>query len=195
MAEAKTKPTGKSVEAFLRSIPTETGRQDCQWLVDVMQRATHYPPRMWGAGMVGFGQYHYRYPSGHEGECFYVGFSPRKQALTIYVMAGFGQHNEDLMSRLGKYKTGKCCLYVKRLDDVDRKTLKELIARSVKFVKNQYESTTSAKPARPATTRATATRSTTARARTAAARTTRTSSRTRGQRPRTAARRKAPTAR
>lgn len=131
MAELKTKRTGSSVEAFLARIPDPARREDCRALVKLMKQATREEPAMWGAGIVGFGNYHYRYASGREGDWFLAGFSPRKQDLTIYLMAGF-EGQEALLAKLGKHRTGKSCLYVRRLADLDPKILKTLVAASVR---------------------------------------------------------------
>jgi hypothetical protein len=131
MAELKTKRTEASVDDFIAGIADEQRRKDCTALLAMMKRVTKAPPKMWGASMVGFGSYHYRYASGREGDWFLSGFSPRKQDLTVYVMAGFEDYPE-LMARLGKYKTGKSCLYLKRLSDIDAAVLEKLIAASVK---------------------------------------------------------------
>lgn len=138
MSENKTKPTNESVEAFLGGVQDEQRRSDCQRLVEIMQEATGRAPKLWGNGMVGFGSYHYRYASGREGDWFITGFSPRKNDLTLYIMAGFERY-EDLMSRLGKHRTGKSCLYVKRLADVDREVLRELISESVRHMTATHE--------------------------------------------------------
>ncbi len=108
-------------------------KSECEVIVKIMQKITKEEPRMWGASMVGFGQYHYTYESGREGEWFICGFSPRKANLTLYLMSGFDNH-EELLSKLGKYTTGKSCLYIKRLSDVDLDVLKKLIAGSVTFM-------------------------------------------------------------
>lgn len=133
MAEPKTIPTDQSVEQFLNDIGDEGKRRDSGTLLDLMREATQDEPRMWGSSIVGFGNSHYTYASGREGNWFRVGFSPRKQNLTVYIAGGFDQH-ADLMQRLGKHTTGKSCLYVKRLADVDLPTLKALIIRSVEDV-------------------------------------------------------------
>lgn len=133
MPELKTKPTDQSVEKFLNTISDEKTRQDCFAILELMKQITKMPPKMWGTSIIGFGSYHYKYESGHEGDCFVTGFSPRKQNLTLYIMAGFSQYDE-LMKKLGKHKTGKSCLYIKRLDDIHLPTLKKLIQESVKFV-------------------------------------------------------------
>ena len=133
MADVKTKPTSRSVKQFLDRIADARLRKDCLTLVRIMKRATRAEPKMWGPSIVGFGSYHYKYASGREGDWFLVGFSPRKQNLTLYIMAGFEKY-DALMRKLGKYKTGKSCLYVKSLADVDRGVLTELVERSVKHV-------------------------------------------------------------
>lgn len=130
MTELKTKPTGRDVEAFLNEIPDLRKRQDCFTLVELMRQVTGAEPRMWGSHIVGFGDQHYTYASGREGDWFKVGFSPRKQALTLYLSYGFDQ-DQELLRRLGKHSTGKACLYIKKLDDVDRAALQTLIERSV----------------------------------------------------------------
>jgi hypothetical protein len=137
MSDLKTRPTGEEVEAFLATITEEQKRQDAETLVEIMQRLTGAAPRMWGAGIIGFGNYHYRYASGREGDWFLVGFSPRKANLSLYIMAGFDQY-EALMARLGKFKTGKSCLYVKKLADINQPVLEELIIASVKTLKERY---------------------------------------------------------
>lgn len=134
MYELKTKETDASVEVFLDSIEDEQRREDCKAVAQLMQQVTKEKPKMWGSSIVGFGQYHYKYASGHEGNAALTGFSPRKQALTLYIMGGFDTYN-DLMSKLGTYKIGKACLYVKRLADIDQKVLKELIKQSVDHMK------------------------------------------------------------
>jgi hypothetical protein len=136
MAELKTKPTGDSVRTFLDGIEDEERRRDCRELAKLMTRATGSPPKMWGTGIVGFGTYHYKYDSGREGDWFLAGFSPRKQDLTLYVMAGF-QEFPALMKRLGKYKTGKSCLYVKRLSDIDAGVLDALVRGSVDSIRER----------------------------------------------------------
>jgi hypothetical protein len=135
MAELKTKMTQASVDEFLQKIQDERKRQDCYQILKMMQKATKAEPKMWGPSIVGFGEYHYVYASGREGDWFVAGFSPRAQNLTLYMMGGFDQ---GLLKKLGKYKTGKGCLYIKKLEDVDEKILRELIEKSVQ--KNQKTS-------------------------------------------------------
>lgn len=134
MAELKTKPTKRSVARFLESISDPARRRDCLAIKRLMERATKSRGTMWGASVVGFGTYRYKYPSGQAGQWFLTGFSPRKQNLTLYIMAGFG-FEKDLMRRLGKHSTGRACLYIKQLADVDTKVLDKLIRSSVKEMK------------------------------------------------------------
>ena len=126
MAEPKTKPKGASVEAYIEAIPDGTVRADAVSLADMMRRVTGTEPEMWGEGMVGFGRYDYRDASGRQGEWFLTGFAPRARELTISVMAGFDLYC-DLPTRLGRHRTGKSCLYEKRLADVDLAVLEELV--------------------------------------------------------------------
>jgi hypothetical protein len=137
MADVKTKRTNASVQAFLRSIDDEQRRQDCAAVARIMKEATGAGPKMWGASIVGYGSYHYTYESGREGDWFLTGFSPRKQNLTLYFMTGFEPHGA-LLRKLGKYKTGKCCLYIKKLSDIDLAVLTELIVRSVRQVEREH---------------------------------------------------------
>ncbi len=138
MAEPKTKQTDSSVEAFLNAIPDEQKRADAVALVKLIKQVTRFEPKMWGSSIVGFGSYHYKYDSGHEGDSMLVGLSPRKQNLTLYLMLGLADYS-DLLKKLGKYKTGKGCLYINRLADVDLPTLKELIKRSVQNIKATHK--------------------------------------------------------
>ena len=132
MAGNKTVPTQQDVAQFLNTIADECQRQDSFKLVELMKQVTGLEPVMWGSRIVGFGLYHYMYDSGREGDTILAGFSPRKQALTLYNMSGFERLN-DLLSKLGNHTTGKGCLYIKRLDDVDEPTLKMLIEESFKY--------------------------------------------------------------
>ena len=133
MAELKTKPHDEaSVADFISGIADEVKRQDSARLVELMHEVTGVAPRMWGSSIVGFGERHYRYASGREGDTFVVGFSPRKEALTIYA-AGYLEQFADLLERLGRHKTGKGCLYIKRLQDVDLVVLRSFLERSVQF--------------------------------------------------------------
>ncbi|NJN98586.1 MAG: DUF1801 domain-containing protein [Anaerolineales bacterium] len=137
MTELKTKPTEQSVEAFLQGVDNEQKRQDCFTVLELMRRITGEEPKMWGSSMVGFGRYHYKYNSGHEGDAFLTGFSPRKQNLTLYITSGFEQF-QPLLQKLGKHTTAKSCLYIKRLQDIDLPTLEELIRQSVQTMKQTW---------------------------------------------------------
>ncbi len=138
MAELKTKQNDADVGAFLDGIENEKRREDCRAVVDLMAAVTGEPPAMWGDSVIGFGSYHYGYPTGREGDWMATGVSPRKQSLTVYIMTGFQRH-EALMKRLGRYKTGKSCLYIKKLEDIDIDVLRELVRESFERVsKGQY---------------------------------------------------------
>ncbi|MDP1713506.1 MAG: DUF1801 domain-containing protein [Anaerolineales bacterium] len=134
MAEPKTKVNNASVTDFLNTIEDETKRKDCFEILKLMKQITKEEPKMWGSSIIGFGSYHYVYASGREGDWMLTGFSPRKQNITLYIMPGFERYN-SLMKKLGKYSTGKSCLYIKKLGDVDTKVLKELISQSVKVMR------------------------------------------------------------
>ncbi len=133
----KTQPTEASVAAFLDGVESDLRRQDAETLLDLMGRVTGDPPIMWGPSIVGFGRYHYRYESGREGDFFLTGFSPRKSTLTVYIMPGFSAY-DDLMGRLGKHKTGRSCLYINKLADVDLAVLEQLLAASVAWMRQRY---------------------------------------------------------
>jgi hypothetical protein len=132
--EVKTKVNDASVEGFLNSVTDEQKREDCFEILKLMRQVTKEAPKMWGSSIVGFGSYHYKGASGREGDWLLTGFSPRKDNLTLYIMGGFELH-KDLLKKLGKHKTSVGCLYIKKLDDVDKKVLKELVAESVKITK------------------------------------------------------------
>ena len=133
MAEPKTKPNRASVSAFLNAIEDPDRRRDCKTIAKLMRQVTDEKPKMWGASIVGFGSYHYKYASGREGDWFLTGFSPRKRSLTLYIMSGFKKHDR-LLAKLGKHGTGKSCLYINTLDDLDMDVLTELIEASVASV-------------------------------------------------------------
>ena len=133
-AELKTKVNDASVTKFLNSVDDEQKRDDCFEILKMMQQVTKAEPKMWGSSIVGFGGYHYKGKSGREGDWMLTGFSPRKQNLTLYLMGGFDTH-ADLLKKLGKFTTSVGCLYIKTLDDVDKKVLKELVQASVKGLK------------------------------------------------------------
>ena len=124
--------TGASVEDFLAGVPDGQRREDARRLCAMMAQITGEPPAMWGTSIVGFGTYHYRYASGHEGDAPLAGFSPRRQHLVIYLASEFGDRYQAVLARLGPHQAGKGCLYVKRLGDVDEAALRELIGRSVR---------------------------------------------------------------
>jgi hypothetical protein len=133
MAELKTQKTDDSVEAFLNSVEHDKRRADAFKVVELMKEVTGEEPKMWGSSIVGFGDHHYKYESGRQGDWFVTGFSPRKQNLTLYIMAGFDEYDE-LLGKLGKYKTGKACLYINKLEDVDLSTLRQLVKKSAEHM-------------------------------------------------------------
>ena len=138
MAEPKTKPTQASVKEFLNQIPDKERRDDCIAVAKMMEEITGDKPKMWGPSIVGFGTYHYKYASGHEGDWPIAAFSPRKKDLTVYLMIGFDK-NLELMNQLGKHSKGKSCLYIKRLSDIHVPTLKKLIKVSIKELKDHIK--------------------------------------------------------
>ena len=137
MAKMKTVPTTASVDAFIAAVEDPQKREDCHAVAAIMAEATGASAQMWGTSIVGFGTYHYRYASGREGDFMEVGFSPRKRALTLYIMAGFSEYG-DLLAKLGKHTTGKSCLYIKRLADVDQNVLREMVERSVRHIRDKH---------------------------------------------------------
>jgi len=138
MTSNKTVETSSSVENFINSADSDQKRKDSWDMVALMSEITGSEAKMWGSSLVGFGQYHYKYASGREGDFFITGFSPRKTALTIYIMPGFDDY-PDLLAKLGPHKTGKSCLYVKNLEVVDRDVLQEIIQDSVAIMRKKYE--------------------------------------------------------
>ena len=138
MAENKTRATIASVTEFINAIEDRQKRADARKVAAIMRRVTGKRAKMWGSSIVGYGTYHYKYESGREGDCMITGFSPRRQALTVYILAGFRRF-DTLMGKLGKYKTGKSCLYIKSLDHVNEKVLEQLIDGSVKYMRKNYE--------------------------------------------------------
>ena len=130
MAELKTKLTNASVDKFLKGVKDEQTRADCYQIIEMMKKATEAEPKMWGTSIIGFGNIHLKYESGRELDWFPIGFSPRKQNITLYLMGGLEQ--AELLGKLGKYSTGKGCLYIKKLADVDVKVLNKLITTSAK---------------------------------------------------------------
>ena len=139
MADNKTKPTKVSVAAFIDALTDQTSRADAKALVKLMQSATGEKPKMWGPSIIGFGSYHYTYESGREGDAPLIGFSPRKAATVLYGATGCGD-SEALLAKLGKHSTGKGCLYIKKLADVDHKVLEDMVVKSVAAKRARYPS-------------------------------------------------------
>ena len=137
MAENKTKLTEISVSAYIEALTNQTSRADAKALVQLMQRATGEKPKMWGPSIIGFGSYHYKYDSGREGDAPIIGFSPRKAATVLYGVTGFSD-SEALLAKLGKHTTGKGCLYIKKLADVDQKVLEALVVKSVAAIRSRH---------------------------------------------------------
>jgi len=138
-AKNKTQKTEKSPEEFLGGIAPEQKQVDCFKVLEMMKDVTGRAPKMWGPSIIGFGDYHYKYDSGREGDFFRVGFSPRAQNITIYIMPGY-QDFDDELSRLGKYKLGKSCLYIKKMADVDEAVLREMIVKGLALMEEKYPS-------------------------------------------------------
>ena len=134
MTENKTQKTGARVEDFINSVENKTRREDGFTLLAMMKEITGEDPEMWGPSIIGFGDYHYKYESGREGDFFLTGFSPRKSSLSLYVMAGFEEY-DALLASLGKYRKGAACLYINKLADVDMAVLRRLIQESVEHAK------------------------------------------------------------
>lgn len=133
--ELKTKLNDANVQSFLNTVDDDEKRADCVRVAELMSKVTGEEPKMWGPSIIGFGSTHLKYPTGRELDWMLTGFSPRKANITLYIMSGFARYDE-LMSKLGKYKTGKSCLYIKRLADVDMNVVEELVAASVEHVKS-----------------------------------------------------------
>jgi hypothetical protein len=129
------RPADTPAEGLLARVPDEQQREDARRLCAMMQEITGEPPTVWGTSIIGFGRYHYRYASGHQGDSALASFSPRRQHLAIYLIGEFGRRHQSALARLGPHTTGKGCLYIKRLDDVDQDALRELIDRSVRVRK------------------------------------------------------------
>src|SRR5215467_7082401 len=138
MAENKTVPTKSSVREFVASIADTARRADAETLVQMMKDVTGFEPVMWGPAIIGFGSYHYRYESGREGDMLQIGFSPRKAAIALY-NATQGTDAQALLAGLGKYTTGKGCLYIKKLSDVDREVLKAMLVKSLASVRGRHD--------------------------------------------------------
>ncbi len=140
MAKAKLKTTQnkKSVKDFIASVENEQRRNDAKTLLKLFNRVTGMKPKMWGASIIGYGRYEYKYASGREGEFMMTGFSPRKTSSTIYIMPGY-QDLSGMLDRLGKHKTGKSCLYINKLSDVDPGVLEEIINLGLDYMRNKYK--------------------------------------------------------
>ncbi len=138
MAKNKTAETEKNVMEFIHEFAdTEQKRKDSYELIELMQNVSGHEPKMWGSNIIGFGTYHYKYNSGHEGDSALIGFSPRKSAISLYVFTGLDEH-EHLLKGLGKFKMGKACIYVNKLSDIDQLQLKTLMEETIKFLKSKY---------------------------------------------------------
>ena len=137
MAETKTKATEVSVDDFIEALPIPQRREDAKKVRAMFERLTGEPARMWGPTIIGFGSYDYKYESGHSGTMCRMGFSPRKAELVLYVLTGF-EGQPDLLARLGRHKTGKVCLYIKKLPDVDEAVLEEISARALAHMNEKY---------------------------------------------------------
>ncbi|QNR83494.1 DUF1801 domain-containing protein [Pedobacter riviphilus] len=137
MAQNKTTENNLSVPAFLNTIPDENKRADCFNLSDMLSQTTGFKAKMWGNAIVGFGSYHYKYESGREGDAPLVGFSPRKEAIALYLSAQF-KNRDELLARFGKHKTAKACIYVKKMSDINVEVLKEMVTNSVARISSLY---------------------------------------------------------
>ena len=137
MAENKTKKTEQSPQNYIANISDDARRADCQSIIEMMAEISGWEPKMWGASIVGFGEYHYTYESGREGDALRIGFSNRAQNISVYIMPGY-QDFEDELARLGKHKKGKACLYIKRLSDVDEAVLREIIIKGLRLMEEKY---------------------------------------------------------
>lgn len=137
MAENKTIETAASVEEFIASVPDDLKQKDCKEILKIFSDATGFEARMWGPAIIGFGRYHYKYESGREGDAPLAAFSPRKDAVVLYLSSVFDKRDE-LLQKFGKHKAGKGCIYLKRLSDVNVEVLKEMINASIRHTKSQY---------------------------------------------------------
>src|SRR5260221_14282782 len=136
MAEMKTKKNEASVEGFIKTVADEQKRKDAFAILEMMKQATKMEPKMWGSSIIGFGEVHYKYESGREGDICMIGFSPRKQNFALYLMTGLDPYKEEF-KKLGKYKTGKGCLYINKLSDVDSSVLKNMMKKAVQLIKQK----------------------------------------------------------
>lgn len=138
MAQVKTHNTDDSVEDFIEQVPQEQKKKDCYKLIELMEQVTGQKPQMFGASIIGFGKYHYKYDSGHEGEAPILGFSPRKAAISLYVYTQDSVEGTKLLATLGKYKMGKACIYINKLSDLNEDVLIEMMQTSINFISNKY---------------------------------------------------------
>jgi hypothetical protein len=134
---AKTTENDNSVLDFIKTIPGDQKQKDSLKIIDIMKKESGFEPKMWGPAIVGFGSYHYKYESGREGDAPLIGFSPRKEALTIYLSSKF-DNRDELLKEFGKHKTSKACIYVKKIDDINIDVLKKMVANSLKYYKEKY---------------------------------------------------------
>jgi len=137
MAENKTKANESSVDDFLAKTDDAT-RADCYRIISLMGKITGEKPKMWGPAIVGFGQYHYKYESGREGDICKIGFSPRKGKLTLYVLAGI-EGQSELLAKIGKHQAGKGCLYIKKVDDINLEVLEQMIRKTMAYLESKYK--------------------------------------------------------
>jgi hypothetical protein len=137
MAKNKTSETDSSVTAYINAIPDEKRRKDCSDLIELIKKQIKFEPKMWGTAIVGFGSYHYKYDSGHEGDAPLVGFASRANAIALYLSLNEDQR-EDLLKKFGKHKTGKGCIHIQKLSDIDTKVLGEMVTRSAENLKQKY---------------------------------------------------------
>lgn len=137
MAKNKTTETENSVEVYLQAIQDEKKRVDCALIIDLIKKEIGLEPKMWGTGIVGFGRYHYKYASGHEGDAPLAGLAARVNAITLYISTEFDQR-EELLEKFGKYKMSKACIYIKKIEDIDIEILRKMINNSVTYMRNNY---------------------------------------------------------
>lgn len=138
MAKNKTTETTASINDFLATVADDARRQDCFTIVKLMEQLSGFKAKMWGSAIIGFGSYHYKYASGHEGDAPLIGFSPRKNEISLYLSSDF-ENRAELLERLGKHKSAKACIYIKKMADIDQEVLKEMMALSIKHVKSMYQ--------------------------------------------------------
>ncbi|MES1222719.1 MAG: DUF1801 domain-containing protein [Bacteroidota bacterium] len=137
MAKAKTTENSNSVSAFVKTIEDKKRQEDCKAIIDIMKKESGFDPKMWGPSIIGFGSYHYKYESGHEGDAPLVGFSPRKNEFALYIANFDGK--QELLEKFGKHKTAKACVYIKKLEDINTAILNKLVSGSVKHYKSKYK--------------------------------------------------------